>query len=830
MKWRIRKSFKIFAPGSSLQKRVAYSLAIVRLILAPLIFLAIYYLFAMGRIVDRIVNIDAPAAKLAEQASIEMLEARRAARNYTLFQDREYLQTSEKSLTSLKQDLVRIGDVEPDDETVVQQGLDAATLYQQRFVAAVSILAKSKQEPVDRIREAVAAYEKDLDDLVKTARHERRAQLIQELRTRAGSLDARIIETIQAESPSLRRVTTDLHEPGEQILQLTSELEKRNWERVRVDHEKARGLIHRADWGLGIVSAITFVFSVWVSFILPRQVVQPLVSLKQAVDHAATGNYEVDFELHGGGEIVELAKSVKNLTTLLRGKPQRCDGTHGHMHMNAVTKPSLRVKIPASAIVATAVVWSLGMMGEAPKRFSNPLEIRANNHTLSLTLHAAIANDGKNSFYFNGRPNAPTLRLSPGDQLKITYVNDLPAKPKESCAIAPCMDMTNLHFHGLTISPDAPQDNVLDMMAMPGQSLRYTVQIPKDHPPGLYWYHTHPHGESHRQALDGMSGALVIEGIESYFPPLAGLPERVLVVRGRSIVNDPQSADLKHRVELSWDLCGSEPETPGEIFTLNGSVRPQIEIAPGERQFWRLVNASADRYLDLQLEGETFEVVAMDGMPIAQHDPNHRTRSAGHVLLPPAGRVEAIVTGPAAGTPKHLVSRCVDTGPDGDPNPAMVLADIVSRPAPESVPRVLEESRKPDLKTLDLAAEEQAPPQFTVTFTEDKKGFYINGEKFAPGAAPMVRPKIGTLQHWRIVNATKELHPMHIHQVHFLPYAENDRPIVEPVWLDTVNVPYGGSVDVIMDFTNPVIKGMSVFHCHLLNHEDKGMMAKILFQ
>src|SRR3989441_11244992 len=121
MPWKIRKSFKIFAAGSSLRKRVAYSLAIVRLILVPVIFLAVYYLFVMGRIVDRIVNVDAPAAKLAEQASLDILEARRAARNYPLFQDREYLQTNQKSLTSVRQGLVRIGDPEPDDENIVQQ-------------------------------------------------------------------------------------------------------------------------------------------------------------------------------------------------------------------------------------------------------------------------------------------------------------------------------------------------------------------------------------------------------------------------------------------------------------------------------------------------------------------------------------------------------------------------------------------------------------------------------------------------------------------------------------------------------------------------------------
>jgi suppressor of ftsI len=482
------------------------------------------------------------------------------------------------------------------------------------------------------------------------------------------------------------------------------------------------------------------------------------------------------------------------------------------------------------AVIVLAFLCSLAMTGMPVQLLSNPPELRAKGHILSLTLHAAITNDGKDSFYFNGQPNAPTLRLSPGDQLKITYINDLPTKVRERCLIGPCLDMTNLHFHGLTVSPDRPHDDVLDMMAMPGQSLSYTVHIPKDHPPGLYWYHTHPHGESYQQVLDGMSGALVIEGIDSYYPELAGLPEQILIVRGRSIGRGPQSADVVGRVKLGSDACGGESDTPDEIFTVNGSVRPQIEIAAGERQFWRLVNASADRYLDLQLEGQTFEVVAMDGMPIDRHDPSHRTRIADHVLLPPAGRLEAIVTGRTAQAHPQLVSHCVDTGPEGDPNPGMILADIVPRSAPVSTSKAAKSRLKPDFKVLDLAEEEKAPPRFTVTFTEDKHGFYINGAKFAPDAAPMVRAKVGTFQHWRIVNASAELHPLHIHQVHFLAYAENDKPIDDPLWLDTVNVPYGGTVDVIMDFSDPVIKGMSVFHCHLLNHEDKGMMAKILFE
>jgi FtsP/CotA-like multicopper oxidase with cupredoxin domain len=398
------------------------------------------------------------------------------------------------------------------------------------------------------------------------------------------------------------------------------------------------------------------------------------------------------------------------------------------------------------------------------------------------------------------------------------------------------MDMTNLHFHGLTVSPNAPQDDVLGMLAMPGQALHYSVEIPRDHPPGLFWYHTHPHGESHRQVLDGMSGAIVIEGMERYVPQVARLRERVIVVRGRSIEHDPNAAALRSAVQIPAKGCGGENESIEEIFTVNGVVRPQIEIAPKERQFWRIVNASPDRYLDLQLDGQTFEIVALDGMPLAYHKPEAPTRIANHLLLAPAGRIEAIVTGPQRGTHSALRTLCVDTGPDGDPNPEMVLADVLQpgsdRPGSNTPPKrghAIDDHR-PVYKVLDIERLEKTAPDFTVTFTEDKNGFYINDRKFAPDASPMTSVQVGTFQHWRIVNETAELHPFHIHQVHFLAYAENGAPLSHPAWLDTVNVPYRSSVDVILDFTDPVIKGMSVFHCHLLNHEDKGMMAKILLQ
>jgi suppressor of ftsI len=161
-------------------------------------------------------------------------------------------------------------------------------------------------------------------------------------------------------------------------------------------------------------------------------------------------------------------------------------------------------------LVGTPMFLSaLGRTQTAP--LLDPPQVRAKNHVASLTLHAANEN-GRDTFAFDGGNVAPVIRASPGDVLRITYVNDLPVKSRETCAVGPCMNMTNLHFHGLGISPDAPQDDVLEMLAMPGQILHYSVKIPRDHPPGLFWYHTHPHGESHRQVLDGMSGAIVIEG------------------------------------------------------------------------------------------------------------------------------------------------------------------------------------------------------------------------------------------------------------------------------------------------------------------------------
>lgn len=314
----LRRSFKIFAPGSSLRRRVAYSLAVVRLVLVPVIFLSVYYLFEMGVIVDRIVNVDAPVTTLAEQASVQMLNARRAERSYFLLRDQEYLQANRESLTQVREILGKIRDLASDEKRPTEEALENVGLYEQQFATAVSLAGETGGTAVERVQEVVRAYEKELNDLLKQARRKTRTQLIEDLRGQIGSFDAQIASTVEAGDPTLRRVTPLLQTSSQQVLQIASELETRSWARVQHDHEEARHLLYRAEWVLSIVSALTLLLSVWISFVLPHQVVKPLLELREAVDHAASGNYLIDFELRGEGEVVELAKSVRNLITHLR--------------------------------------------------------------------------------------------------------------------------------------------------------------------------------------------------------------------------------------------------------------------------------------------------------------------------------------------------------------------------------------------------------------------------------------------------------------------------------------------------------------------------------
>jgi CHASE3 domain sensor protein len=325
MAWRVRKPFKVFARGVSLRRRVAYSLAVVRIILVPVIFLAIYYLFTMGWIVDRIVNVDAPVATMAESVANKMLDAQRDEQDYFLSHDPTKLQSNRQDLADLEQLIGTMRDLQPADRPSTQKMLDQIKIHRARLEEAVTRMGEPGQAPMNRIQNVVLAYERNLDDLLKHDRRESRSRLIDDLREQVGSFDAQIAGTLEAEDPALRHATADLQASSAQVRKLASDLEARNWNRVLRDHQEARLLMHRAEWVLIIVSTITFILSVMVSFTLPRQVVKPLMDLKEAVDHAAAGNYEIEFDVKGEGEVVLLANSVRSLIAHVRDKHESAE-------------------------------------------------------------------------------------------------------------------------------------------------------------------------------------------------------------------------------------------------------------------------------------------------------------------------------------------------------------------------------------------------------------------------------------------------------------------------------------------------------------------------
>ncbi len=470
-----------------------------------------------------------------------------------------------------------------------------------------------------------------------------------------------------------------------------------------------------------------------------------------------------------------------------------------------------------------------------------PPVVHSEGGVAQLTL-TAVQNPktGLPAFSFDGLLVPPTIRVNPGDHIKIHYVNHLPVPVHQ-----PFTNMTNLHFHGMKTSPTEPGDDVIDIMVMPGQSYDYDVSVPKDESPGLYWYHPHAHGESNRQLSGGMSGLIIVNGLEKYYPQIAHVPEQVLILRDSYPQGEPVPAVRRAggavRTGAAHVALAPVCHGPGsENLSLNQADRPSIAIRPGETQFWRFANASANTFADIQVDGAKLAVIARDGEPIVYRD---GTKGAGVIysnyLVPPAGRVEFLITGPSVAN-ATLRSLCVNTGPVGDIMPERVLADIDPRQsggfplAPG--PADLKPTRKPpvDIRYWPIAAKE------TIVFTEDKPDgrYYINGQLYDPTKPAKYFAKVGTVEEWTVLNKTDEVHAFHIHQIHFLVLdATKNGQYLPEDYRDTItvpfqtygpkNVPIPGKVTLLMDFTDPVIRGTFVFHCHILEHEDGGMMQKI---
>jgi methyl-accepting chemotaxis protein len=209
--------------------------------------------------------------------------------------------------------VAQIESLQPAEQGATQNVLKSLRLYEQQFADAAALLQTRGGTTTERVHKTVDAYETDLNELLRRSRRIGNAQLVQELQSRDQSFDADLAKTLSQENPALRLLTDGMQATSQHLLGLASQLEAENWKRVQRDHQEVRDLLHDAEWVLSIVSAITFLLSIWISIVLPRAVVQPLVNLKNAVDHAAAGNDPVEFELTGEGEIIDLARSIDQL-------------------------------------------------------------------------------------------------------------------------------------------------------------------------------------------------------------------------------------------------------------------------------------------------------------------------------------------------------------------------------------------------------------------------------------------------------------------------------------------------------------------------------------
>lgn len=523
-----------------------------------------------------------------------------------------------------------------------------------------------------------------------------------------------------------------------------------------------------------------------------------------------------------------------------------------------------------------------------------PASLRSYNGVLQLDLTYSNfkAADGQEEYCYRSGPGvggeAPTLRLEPGDRLVLRLRNALlptaknpdgghPSRNIGTMAVSdPCADAqmtalsTNLHFHGLTVPPVCHQDDVLRTMVQPGDApFEYSFRIPQDAPPGLYWYHPHVHGFTNTQVLGGASGALIIEGIERANRRLAGLPGRLLVIRDQELLH-PEALPAKTGMappvfrDAEGDILNTGTGTgkPAKDLSINYVPVPYpdyppavIKVRPSERQLWRVLNASAITYIDLQIvianQPESIGVVALDGIPINENGmAQDRVIWTDHVFLPPAGRVEFIFKGVAKGAQARLITRSVDTGPAGENDPArplavIVAADDAAEPASRlaASPKALPASpvvwlgnvkpvRMRRLYFSERPSDPNNPGSATVFMITEE------GKPPAPYDPHATEPDItvhqGDVEDWVIENRSTEEHAFHIHQAHFMLTQWNDAPVDEPFLRDTINVPYWRgkgtpypSVTLRMDFRDPRMVGTFVYHCHLLEHEDGGMMGTI---
>lgn len=464
----------------------------------------------------------------------------------------------------------------------------------------------------------------------------------------------------------------------------------------------------------------------------------------------------------------------------------------------------------------------LGLNGD----LKNPREIISVNGRFSTDLNMVIARydlpyASASLRLYEGEIPGPTFRVSPGDEMEIALHNRFPPNPDHDPIVNTPnqFNSTNLHFHGFHVSPKGNSDNVY-LQINPGESFNYLVQLPDDHPAGNYWYHPHRHGSVAVQVASGCAGMMIVRGTLDNVPEVAEAIERIMVFQ--SPVVDPEIAKLDSYNTI-WTLDSER------FWLVNGAYQPKIYMREGEVQHWRLLNAGDEQFLPMTLEGLDIHEIGFDGNPL------YEARETDKIEIAPGNRSNIMVKATKVGI-YDLLRPAFMQGKTAIPEVKMAQVVVLPADTDRITENVKMGSRIPkgplpkNSVLTDIKDDEITNRRQIVLGVQKTPGmfkdivFTLNGEPFDISRDDIVA-KLGDAEEWEFVNTTPFPHPIHVHVNPMQVTHLNDEALANKHWQDTVTVPAAGTATVRMRFTE--FDGKFVMHCHILPHEDLGMMLNV---
>lgn len=455
--------------------------------------------------------------------------------------------------------------------------------------------------------------------------------------------------------------------------------------------------------------------------------------------------------------------------------------------------------------------------------FADPVEMPATisydamgRRTVQVNLVAQMAPINVNGtvanlMTYNGCYPGPTIRAAKNDIVKIDFTNALPYTTATNL-LGYQRNITNLHTHGWHVSPEEPADFVMYDL-MPGATYHHVYDLALQEPGTLNLYHPHKHGVSAEQYWAGLMGALVVEDDT---PVLAGYETHILVLKDITLSG---TAPAPHSM-MSDYMHGKE----GNVIMVNGRVNPRLYIKTGQVQRWRIVNGSSARFYKLAIESHNFNLIGTDGGLLDQ------PYQVSELLLAPGERVDVLVKGTlSSGNYRLRAMPYSRMGNMGGSTITLMTMTYKGKVSPgQSLPATINLNAM-RLDPMMLPGGAMVMAERTLTLSMGQGNGYINGMDF--DVEPFtIMSMVGTYEIWTIVNQSGMDHPFHQHvnPAQVLSVSGGDANYAAlhtniPAWKDTVLVPKWGSVRMlipIMDYT-----GMAMFHCHILEHEDIGMMG-----